>query len=457
MKRNTYLIFGGAIIVITMLWYFMRSTDTASTALEVPVSFGQFVISVTTTGELEARSSEKIFGPSPTSLREARIWQLRIDDIIPDGTVVDSGDYVATLDRTELTNKFKDQEIELEQLQNQFTKTQLDTTMTLRAERNNLVNLGYAVEEAQIAVDQSIYEPPATQRQAQIELDRAQRAYNQAKKNYSLQYEKAVANMSETVTALRKAENKYTDLQDLNKQFTINAPKAGMVVYQRDWEGRRRGIGSTISAWENVVATLPNLTEMNSKTYVNEIDISKVRIGQDAEIGVDAFPDKIFTGQVTEVANIGEQMRNSNARVFEVKIELNEYDSVLRPAMTTKNIIITDIIDSVHFIPLEAIHTLDTISIVYTSDRRVQVIPGRSNENQIIIKEGISQSDRVKLIPPENPDSYRLVRLPDEILEKYKAEEDRREAARKEAAQAREQMRENRRSERPARTGRGQN
>lgn len=453
MKRNPYLIFVGVIIVIALLWYFLRSTDTASTSLEVPVSFGQFVISVTTTGELEARSSEKIFGPSPTSLREARIWQLRIDDIIPDGTVVDSGDYVATLDRTELTNKFKDQEIELEQLQNQFTKTQLDTTMTLRAERNNLVNLGYAVEEAQIAVDQSIYEPPATQRQAQIELDRARRAYDQAKRNYALQYEKAVANMSETVTALRKAENKFTDLQDLNKQFTIRAPKAGMVVYQRDWEGRKRGIGSTISAWENVVATLPNLTEMNSKTYVNEIDISKVSVGQDAEIGVDAFPDKIFTGQVTEVANIGEQMRNSNARVFEVKIEINEYDSVLRPAMTTKNIIITDVIDSVYFIPLEAIHTLDTISIVYTSDRRQQVIPGRSNENQIIIKEGLSQSDRVKLVPPENPESYRLVRLPDEILEKYKAEEDRREAARKEAAQAREQMRENRRSERPARTG----
>lgn len=440
-------------MLVVAAWYFMRPTDPASTSLEVPVSFGRFVISVTTTGELEARSSEKIFGPSPTSLREARIWQLRIDDIIPDGTVVDSGDYVATLDRTELTNKFKDQEIELEQLQNQFTKTQLDTTMTLRAERNNLVNLSYAVEEAQIAVDQSIYEPPATQRQAQIELDRAQRAYDQAKRNYALQYEKAVANMSETVTALRKAENKYTDLQDLNSQFTIKAPKAGMVVYQRDWEGRKRGIGSTISAWENVVATLPNLTEMNSKTYVNEIDISKVRSGQDAEIGVDAFPEKVFTGQVTEVANIGEQMRNSNARVFEVKIEINEYDSVLRPAMTTKNIIITDIIDSVYFIPIEAIHTLDTISIVYTSNRRQQVIPGKSNENQIIIKEGLGPDTKVKLIPPEDPDGFRLVRLPDDILEKYKAEEDRKEAARKEAAEAREQLRENRRTERPVRTG----
>ena len=55
-----------------------------------------------------------------------------------------------------------------------------------------------------------------------------------------------------------------------------------------------------------MVATLPNLSKMISKTYINEIDISKVKIGQRVEIGVDAFPEKKFTGEVTEVANIGE-------------------------------------------------------------------------------------------------------------------------------------------------------
>ncbi len=420
MKRNIYLIVGSAVLLIFALWYFTRTSESTGTTLEVPVSFGRFVISVTTTGELEARSSEKIFGPSPTSLREARIWQLRIDDIIPDGTIVDSGDYVATLDRTELTNKFKDQELELEQLQNNFTRTQLDTTMTLRAARNDLVNLHFALEEAQITVDQSIYEPPATQRQAQIELDRAQRSYEQAERNYSLQYEKAVANMSEVTTALRKAQNKFTDLQDLANQFIIKAPKSGMVVYQRDWDGRKRGIGSNISTWENVVATLPNLNEMITKTFVNEIDISKVRVGQNVEIGVDAFPEKKFTGQVIEVANIGEQMRNSSAKVFEVKIEVNEFDSVLRPAMTTKNIIITEVIDSVLFVPLEAVHSYDTLSFVFSGNKRQQIIAGKANENEIIVHEGLNQNDKVRLVPPDNPDSYRLVLLPADIIDKYK-------------------------------------
>jgi hypothetical protein len=408
MNTNKKIYWGLGIIVALLLavWYFSGTKSGDTVLLEAPVKKGLFVISVTTTGELEAKNSEKIYGPNSSGLREARIWELKIDDIIADGSIVDSGDYVANLDRTELTNKLKDKEIEIEQYQNNFTKTQLDTTMELRSARNDLVNLKYAMEEAQIAVDQSIYEPPASQRQVQIELDKARRSFDQADKNYSLRYEKAVANMSEVATALKKKQGEYQKLVELINEFTVRAPKAGMVIYQRDWEGKKRGIGSTVSAWENVVATLPNLREMITKTYVNEIDISKVKVGQKVNIGIDAFPDKKFTGEVIEVANIGEQIRNSNAKVFEVKIVVNEYDSIVRPAMTTKNNIITDEIDSVMFIPLEAMHNKDTIQFVYSDGRRKEVVTGKSNENEIIIMAGIEDGANVLLTSPEDPESY---------------------------------------------------
>lgn len=415
-RMKIYLSIAVILALILITWYATRPELESGAVIETTVKKGPFIISVTTTGELEAKSSENIFGPSPSSLREARLWQLKIDDIIPDGSIVDSGDYVARLDRTELTNKIKDQEIDIEQFQNNFTKTQLDTTMELRAARNDLVNLRYAMEEAQITVDQSIYEPPATQRQVQIELDRAQRSLDQAERNYSLKYEKAVANMSEVATALRKKQSEYEKLIALNAEFTIKAPKAGMVVYQRDWDGSKRGIGATISAWENVVATLPNLREMITKTYVNEIDISKVKTGQRVEIGVDAFPEKKFTGKVLEVANIGEQMRNSNAKVFEVKIEVNEFDSILRPAMTTKNIIITEEIQEAYFVPLEAIYNLDSIQFVFTGGKRQQIIAGKSNENEIIILAGLNEGDKVRLSPPDKPENYRLSLLDPEVV-----------------------------------------
>ena len=260
MKKQIYISIGAIVVIIIFLYFVLGSKSTSTETIEVKVKKGEFKIAITTTGELEAKSSEKIFGPS--NLRNVRIWQLKIDDIVPDGTVVDSGDYVATLDRTELANKLKDQELEIDQLETQYTKTKLDTTLEMRSLRDELINLEYSLEEKKIQLEQSKFEPPATIRQVEIELEKAERTYSQAEKNYKLRLEKAEASMQEVTAQLTKAQRKYDDMADVLSQFTVFAPKAGMVIYKRDWDGKKVGTGSQISAWENVVATWPNLTEM---------------------------------------------------------------------------------------------------------------------------------------------------------------------------------------------------
>ncbi len=420
-KSKVYLISLAALLLIVIIWIIAGSGPEQEATVKVPVKSGKFDITVTTTGELEAKSSEKIMGP--VNLRDFRIWEVKIEDIIPDGTVVDSGDYIATLDRTELVNKMKDQELEIEKLETQYTKTQLDTTLELRTTRDNLVNLKYALEEAQIVVDQSIYEPPATQRQTKIEFERAQRNYQQAVENYEVKLKKAEADMQEINTSMKKVQSDYGKMVAVLNQFTIMAPKSGMVIYRRGWDGQKQGIGAQISVWDPVVAELPNLKEMKSKTYVNEIDISKVKENQEVRIGVDAFPDKKFTGKVIEVANIGQQLPNSNAKVFEVSIEVNEFDSILRPAMTTKNEILTASLDSVMFIPLDCVQSNDSMSYVYSEGNRLQVILGPSNENEVVIKAGLEIGDEVYLVPPSDAEKGKLIRLDQDVLEKYRNED----------------------------------
>ncbi len=418
-KKYIYIISGIVILVIIAL--FLTKSGKQKQVL-VRVKKGTFPIEVTTTGELIAKSSEKIYGPA--SLRQVQIWQVKIQDIIPDGTVVDSGQYVATLDRTEISNKIKDEETNLEKFETQLTKTKLDTSLQLRQIRDDLVNLKYSLEEKHLMLEQSKYEPPATIRQVEIDLEKTQRTLEQTEKNYKLNYEKALANMQEVNASYSQAKRKLNDLQNVLKQFTITAPKRGMLIYKRNWDGSKLGIGGTLNIWENVVAELPDLSSMISKTYVNEIDISKVKVGQSVNIGIDAFPEKKFTGKVTEVANIGEQQQNSNAKVFEVKIIVKEFDSILRPAMTTKNTIITAEIKNVCFVPIESIFSNDSISYVYKkkggSLEKLQVIVGQSNENEIIVKEGLKPDDEVSLVPPEDEEKLKLVPLSKEILAKYK-------------------------------------
>ncbi|MDX2432048.1 MAG: efflux RND transporter periplasmic adaptor subunit, partial [Bacteroides sp.] len=248
---------------------------------------------------------------------------------------------------------------------------------------------------------------PATIRQVQIELEKSSRAYKQAKENYGLKEKQAKAEMRESEISLERDRRGVTMMDEVMKEFDIMAPSSGMVIYKKDWSGQKRTAGTEINTWDLAVATLPDLSTMISLTYVNEIDISKLKKGQEVKIGVDAFPEKKFTGEVFEVANIGQQLPNTDAKVFEVRIELNEHDTILRPSMTTSNEVITQVLDSVLFIPLEAVHANDSLTYVYTRQGKKQIVVlGESNENNIIVELGLEKGQRLYLSQPSNVESF---------------------------------------------------
>jgi len=402
--KKKYLYIGAPIVLIIILFFFFNSRKQTGAILTTKVLKGDFKIEVVTTGELEAKNSEYIQGPS--NLRTVGIWNVQISDLVPEGTIVQAGDYVGTLDRAEISNKLKDVQSELEKLETQLIKTRLDTTLELRNARDELLNLQFALDEKKITLEQSKYEPPATIRQAELDLGKAERTYNQAVKNYELRFQQAKAKMQEVAATLEQQKRRLETMLSVVDEFNIKAPQAGMVIYRRDWDGKKITVGSQISTWNNIIATLPDFSIMLSKTYVNEIDISKIKIDQFVEIGVDAFPEKKFTGKVVEVANVGEQRPNSDSKVFEVKIKVNEFDSILRPAMTTKNAIITDIIENAIYIPIEAVFFQDSISFSYKTSGsgliKQQILTGAKNDNYIVVLEGLKEDETILLNEPEN-------------------------------------------------------
>jgi hypothetical protein len=148
-----------------------------------------------------------------------------------------------------------------------------------------------------------------------------------------------------------------------------------------------------------------------SKTYVNEIDVSKVKTEQHVEMVVDAFPEKSYTGTVTSVANIGEQLPNADAKVFEVLIEVDGTDPILRPSMTTGNKIVTKTINDVTFIPLESVQAgPDSIPFVYLKNGTRQVVVlGESNENNVVVEQGLQPGTLIYLSTPLKAENFKLV------------------------------------------------
>jgi multidrug efflux pump subunit AcrA (membrane-fusion protein) len=168
---------------------------------------------------------------------------------------------------------------------------------------------------------------------------------------------------------------------------------------------------------------------MQSKTFVNEVDIRKIKVGQKVEIGLDAYPDRKLKGLVTHVANVGEQRPNSDAKVFEVLVEIDGTDATLRPSMTTSNKILANEVSEALYIPLECLHSdHDTITYVFrqkgASIVRQEVIVGETNSNDAVVKAGLSENDRLFLSIPKASDDVALNLLPEMNGKRKKKNED---------------------------------
>lgn len=410
-KKLLYGSSAGVLLILLVLIIFGTQSGVSSDIIISPTK-GEFVVTITTTGELQAKSSIEIKGPEQA--RAAGIWQMKISNLIAEGTVVRKGDFVAELDKAEIANRLKESELSVQKLDAQYTQTVLDSTLALSQARDELLNLEYSLEEKKIVLEQSTYEAPAVKRQAQIDYEKTERAISQARKNYVTKTKQSIAKIQAVEADLLKERQKMDIMRSVMMQFRILAPADGMVVYAREWNGKKKVVGATLSPWEPTVATLPDLSMMESITYVNEVDIQKITAGQEVTLRLDADPNKKLSGNVVQVANIGEQRPNSDSKVFEVRIIINDRDTTLRPAMTTSNEISVTKIPDVLSIPLEAVFTEDTTTFVYMRDGGIlkqEIKLGVQNDNAAVVLQGLNEADEIFLSPPPDAAALKLRRL----------------------------------------------
>jgi multidrug resistance efflux pump len=281
---------------------------------------------------------------------------------------VKEGDVIAELDRAPVATRLNDVTLNLQKAQAEFTTAQLDSTLNLAQSREDVRTAEYLVEEKKLAQEQAKFEAPTIKRQAAIDYDKAVRALEQSKRNLDTKTKQAVAKMSSVGADLGRQQNQLKNIQEVMSSFTVKAPSAGMVIYVREWNGKKKGVGSQWNAWDATVATLPDLSQMESQTYINEVDVRKIALGQKVQITLDADPTKKLDGVVTAIANVGEQRPNQDSKVFEVKVQVTKPDTTLRPGMTTANAIEVAAVSNVLSVPLEAVVNEAGFSYVYKKD-----------------------------------------------------------------------------------------
>jgi RND family efflux transporter MFP subunit len=415
-KRWMLLLVLALFVAGPIAWYKWSGPSLSSddAAVMATVKEGSFHVSVTTTGELRARKFVQVTGPANAQM--ANVYQTKIASIVPEGQLVKEGEVIAELDKGPAAAKLADVTLNLQKALAQYTSAQLDSALNLATAREDIRTAEYTLEEKKLAKEQAQYEAPTIKRQAEIDFEKAQRAFEQSKVNYQTKLKQAVAKMAEVGADRDRQANQLKIIQDVMASFTIKAPTPGMVIYVREWNGKKKGVGSQWSPWDPTVATLPDLTQMESDTYVNEVDVRKISVGQKVSIALDADPTKKLAGTVTSVANVGEQRPNQDSKVFEVKINLAQADTTLRPGMTTSNAIETAAVPHVLSVPLEAVTNEGGLSFVYKRDGghvvKQQIETGVMNDNDIVVRRGLQKGDKVLLVPPADKATLKVELIP---------------------------------------------
>lgn len=409
-KLKIGLAVAALILLVSFVFFDKKAERVMMTAT---VRKGNFKDQVQCSGELQAEFSEDIKGPA--GMGRFNIYEIKIENLIPEGTEVKKGDFICSLDKSTINSQLNEANVNLQKAQAILSRHEIDTAISLSQARVNIKNQTFEIEQKTLVLQQSKYEPPATIRQAELDLEKAKRELYRAKSDYILKRQQEISQIGTDNLEIKIQQDRIRELEEVQKSFIINAPKNGLLIYKKDWNGRKITTGTTINTWNPSVATLPDLSSLLTKTYINEVDIRKIKKDQHVQIGFDAFPKIKLTGKVISVANMGENQANSDSKVFEVMIRLQKLHPAIKPGMSTSNAILINELKDQVIVPLDAIFSEKNISYAYVKrgskiDKQ-EIRIGLTNENEGVVLKGLGNNEQVYLAEPDEVKSDPIIRL----------------------------------------------
>ena len=149
------------------------------------------------------------------------------------------------------------------------------------------------------------------------QLDSAQQAYDVGK------------------VVIRQNQANYAFMQAQLEQTSIKAPISGTIVskHVRIGEIVAGPLGGGSFAAPSPMAEIADLTDLEVQADIDEVDISKVFVGQEAVITVDAYPEKTFKGIVREIASVTMSRRDVGI-TYRVKVHITNPEKILKLGMT---------------------------------------------------------------------------------------------------------------------------
>lgn len=379
---------------------FMIQGGSSSAVASAEVNYGEFVIKMIDSGEVSAVLSVSIFGPRVRG-------RLQINKLIKDGTYVKEGDILVEFDKVEKQQEMLKALSDLKITENEIDKKLADIESQKRNNQIELDNTKLAYDEAMLDLKKTIMLAEIEQEKLRLKYAQAEKKYQETLKKMESQNRSNQADLNVLNEKKTKAQADYDMAKKSLDDMTLRSPKDGLVVLKEIWKGMGMSkVQEGDQVWPGFpIVEIPDLSAMELKMHLNEVDVSSVKPEQEAFIRIDAFPDKTFKGKVERVASMATKKDwDAKIKTFEAIVSLDEMDERMRPGMTCQVDIIIQRIPDVVSVPIEAIFEREGKTVVYVmgsrSAKQREVELGKRSTTHIIVTEGLDQGERIALRDP---------------------------------------------------------
>ena len=383
MKTGTKVVLiAGCVVVVGAgaAWFVGRGRGKGIEVHVGKVERKAIVSTVLANGKLQPRNKVDI---------SANIAGQIVNLAVREGDMVQKGDFLLQIDQTQYQASAKSSEANLQSLLHDRD-----------AARANLEQARYDFEKATRSLEDQLI-PEAEFRRARSSLEAAE------------------ANLRASEGRVEQARASLDGARDTLNKTTIRSPLEGVVTSLPVHEGEVAVIG-TMNNPGTVLLTISDLTTMEADLAVDETDLPRLQVGQQATLTIEAYPERKFEGAVREVGSSPIQP-GSNAATrtgtttteaidFEVKVTLLDPPQSVRPGFSVSAEIETGRVQDVPVVPIQALVTREAPAVetgargpveegVYLREgdtvRFVPLETGLTGSLEVEVKQGLEDGDEI--------------------------------------------------------------
>ena len=386
--------------------------NSASAAGDVPlvrVQFGDVDFNIETTGEVRSASFAPLTAPPVAG------GGLQITKLLPAGAAAKKSDIVIEFDPSEQEYLLETNRSELLQAEETIKKAKADAGVQVAEDRVALLKARFDVRQAELEVGKNELVSSIDAQKNQLALEQAKRVLSQLEHDAQSHTQLNQAGIAVAEEKRNKAKLAMTQAQQNMEKMRVKAPIAGIVGLEPNMNSSG-GIywgGMAIPEYRqgdqaqpgSLIARIIDPSSMEVVASISERDRGSIKVGQSAELELDAYPGFKLTGTVKSLSGSANRtlFDTDSASRFDATIAFSKPDPKIRSGMTAKVVILGETRRNVLSVPRQAVIVKEGKRLVFVrsgsgfSSREVKILG--ANESRAAV-EGLAKGDEVALVDP---------------------------------------------------------